>query len=36
MAFLQSTYGAAADLAAWDRPKIERAEGPIGSPPEGT
>jgi hypothetical protein len=24
MAFLQSTYDAAADLAAWDRPALER------------
>jgi hypothetical protein len=35
MAFLQSTYAAAADLAGWDRPRLERAEGPIGHPPEG-
>ena len=35
MAFLESTYVAAADLAAWDRPRLERAEGPIGHPPDG-
>jgi hypothetical protein len=35
MAFLQSTYAAAADLAGWDRPRLERAAGPIGHPPEG-
>ncbi len=35
MAFLQSTYEAAADLAAWDRPGLERSEGPRGAPPEG-
>ncbi|MEO7026213.1 MAG: DUF5996 family protein [Caulobacteraceae bacterium] len=34
MAFLESTYRAAADLAAWDRESLERAEGPIGHPPE--
>ena len=33
--FLQSTYVAAADLAGWDRPALERAEGPIGHPPDG-
>ena len=35
MDFLQSTYGLAADLAGWDRPGLERAEGPIGRPPDG-
>ncbi len=35
MAFLQSTYAAAAELAGWDRPALERAEGPVGQPPEG-
>ena len=35
MAFLQSTYAAAADLAGWERKRLERAEGPIGHPPEG-
>ena len=35
MAFLDSTYAAAADLAQWDRSRLERAEGPIGHPPDG-
>lgn len=35
MAFLQSTYAASADLSGWDRPRLERAEGPIGRPPDG-
>jgi hypothetical protein len=35
MAFLQSTYDAAADLAGWERQRLERAEGPIGHPPSG-
>ena len=35
MAFLETTYAAAADLAAWDRAALERAEGPIGRPPDG-
>lgn len=35
MAFLRSTYSAAADLAGWDRERLERAEGPIGHPPAG-
>ena len=26
LAFLRSTYGAAADLAHWDRPALERAD----------
>jgi Family of unknown function (DUF5996) len=34
-AFLQSTYVAAADLAGWERQRLERAEGPTGHPPEG-
>jgi hypothetical protein len=33
--FLQSTYEAAAELAAWDRTALERQTGPIGWPPEG-
>jgi hypothetical protein len=36
MAFLQTTYAAAADLAGWERQRLERAEGAIGHPPEGT
>jgi hypothetical protein len=28
LAFLQSTYAAAADLAHWDRPALERADDP--------
>jgi hypothetical protein len=35
LAFLQSTYVAAADLSHWDRPRLERAEGPVGRPPLG-
>ncbi len=35
LSFLQSTYEAAADLANWNRPSLERAEGPIGRPPAG-
>ena len=34
--FLQSTYGAAADLAQWDRPRLERPQGLLGRPPEGS
>jgi hypothetical protein len=34
LAFLQATYEAAADLADWDRAALERAEGPVGAPPE--
>lgn len=34
-AFLQSTYVAAANLANWDRPSLERAVGPISHPPDG-
>jgi hypothetical protein len=33
MAFLQTTYAAAADLGGWDRAALEREEGPIGRPP---
>ncbi len=32
MAFLQSTYGAAADLAHWDRAALECGEGQVGQP----
>ena len=35
LAFLQSTYEAAADLAQWDRGFLERPTGPIGHPPDG-
>lgn len=35
LAFLQSTYEAAANLAHWDRGFLERATGPIGHPPAG-
>jgi hypothetical protein len=33
--FLQSTYEAAADLAHWERPRLERAQGMLGRAPEG-
>ncbi|MCK0166771.1 DUF5996 family protein [Jannaschia sp. S6380] len=33
LAFLQSTYDAAADTAGWDRPALERALGRRGTPP---
>jgi hypothetical protein len=33
LSFLQSTYEAAATLAGWDRPALERASGPVGTPP---
>ena len=33
LAFLQSTYDAAAELAHWDRPALERREGQCGRPP---
>ena len=33
LAFLQTTYAAAADLAGWDRAALEREEGPVGRPP---
>jgi hypothetical protein len=32
MAFLRSTYAAAADLAGWDRAALECEEGRIGRP----
>jgi hypothetical protein len=35
LAFLQSTYEAAADLAHWDRPRLERALGKFGRVHEG-
>lgn len=35
LAFLQSTYKAAAGLGRWDRATLERAEGPLGHPPKG-
>lgn len=34
--FLQTTYEAAADLAGWDRERLERAEGLLGRPPIGS
>lgn len=33
--FLQTTYDAAADLARWDRSRLEVPTGPYGHPPEG-
>jgi hypothetical protein len=36
LAFLQSSYEAAADLALWDRKFLEGPTGPIGHPPAGT
>ena len=33
LAFLQTTYEAAAGLADWDRAALEREEGPVGRPP---
>jgi hypothetical protein len=35
LAFLQTTYEAAANLAHWDRPFLEGPTGPIGHPPAG-
>ena len=35
LAFLQSTYEAAANLADWDRQFLEGSTGPIGHPPAG-
>src|SRR6202012_3798625 len=35
LAFLQSTYEAAANLAAWNREELERPTGPLGKPPDG-
>ena len=32
LAFLESTYAAAADLGGWDRAALECAEGQIGAP----
>jgi len=34
LVFLQSTYEAAADLAHWERPRLERAQGRLGRLPE--
>ena len=34
LAFLQSTYEATADLAHWDRDRLEGPSGPLGVPPE--
>ncbi|WP_428395793.1 DUF5996 family protein [Lichenicoccus sp.] len=34
--FLQTTYEAAADLAGWDRQLLEREQGLLGKPPEGS
>jgi hypothetical protein len=34
LAFLQSTYEAAADLARWERSRLERAQGKLGQCPE--
>jgi len=34
LAFLQSTYDAAANLAHWDRLFLERPTGPVGHPPD--
>lgn len=36
LAFLQSTYEAAADLAHWDRAFLEGPTGPLGHPPPGS
>lgn len=33
LSFLQTTYEAAADLAAWDRDNLEGPSGPLGHPP---
>jgi hypothetical protein len=35
LSFLQSTYAAAADLAHWDRARLERPQGFLGRPPDG-
>lgn len=35
LTFLQSTYEAAADLARWERSRLERAQGRLGRLPEG-
>lgn len=34
--FLQSTYAAAAEAAGWDRAMLEREQGRLGVPPEGS
>lgn len=34
--FLESTYVAAATLAHWERDALERSDGPLGRPPEGS
>jgi hypothetical protein len=34
LAFLQSTYEAAANLAHWERSRLERAQGKLGRPPK--
>lgn len=34
--FLQTTYEAAADLANWDRQLLDREQGRLGKPPEGS
>ena len=36
LAFLQSTYEAAADLGTWDRAALERPQGALGHPPAGS
>ncbi len=36
LTFLQTTYEAAADLAGWDRPALEREQGLVGRPPKGS
>jgi hypothetical protein len=36
LAFLQSTYEAAADAAKWNRDALERPAGPVGRPPPGS
>ncbi len=33
LSFLQTTYEAAANLAKWDRERLEGPTGPIGHPP---
>jgi Family of unknown function (DUF5996) len=35
LAFLQSTYEAAASLGRWDRTALEKPEGQLGRPPSG-
>lgn len=36
LAFLQSTYEAAANLGGWDRAGLERPDGALGHPPQGS